>query len=120
MEKKYYQWLTINKLIAIKPLEKNGVQSTISGGIARMNHTFQMAESELLFDAEVAGELLPAGTKVVFRGDAVVHPWNKSPITHGGVTFVLAPFDEVVMHSIPKEELQVSVADTSNPQTGSK
>jgi len=92
-----YTYMAINKKLPVVPLKATGVKAAVQDGFAYMNHMKETVMTELVFDAEVDGEIILKGTKVVFNGDVQATPWNKNVLSHEGIEFVLAPADAALL-----------------------
>lgn len=96
---------TINKKLAISPLEFKGVTAERRGGLAMVSQRVSTTSSILLYDADVGDGFYTKGSVIVFRGEAVARAWNKEVIKdEHGVEFVLAPLEEVLMVGEPKND----------------
>jgi hypothetical protein len=94
---------TLNKKLAVKPIEYTGPKTVKQGGLALMASGVETITTELMFDAEIGDGFYMAGSKVVFLGEAAVSSWNKAKMTHDGIDFVLAPFEQAIMISAPDD-----------------
>lgn len=106
MEQQFYPWMTLNDLVAVQKIESTGVKVQQERGVALMSHNKNLAVTVLVFDTEINDEMYPAGTRVAFSGESQAKPWNSGVLTHEGKSFVLAPAKEIIMYSIPKNEIQ--------------
>jgi len=94
---------TQNKLIAVRRLENVGTKTVVSGGFARIEAKVQAVETIALADAYLGdGEVILAGSKIVFLGEAMVSSWNQQPLEFKGIQFVLAPTEQIIMVAPPE------------------
>jgi hypothetical protein len=98
----YTQYCTVQKKLAVKPLIIQGAKASIQGGIAIMQQSSNTVITELLFDAIIDNEIIPAGARIAFLGTAEATIWNKRVLNHEGVEFVLAPYEDAILISSPK------------------
>jgi hypothetical protein len=97
-------FFTLQKKIAIRPIENKGVQGKISHGLALIAQKTDLIEAETLFDADLGGEgVILKKSKIALRGDAASASWNKEILTHEGQSFVLVPYEEVLMVKEPED-----------------
>ena len=90
-------FISQNNKLAIKQLKYIGPSEKRLGGVAIMSQRAETVTTELLFDAEIDRSIILAGSQIAFLGDAAAQPWNKHLISHDGVEFVLAPYDQVLL-----------------------
>lgn len=95
---------TINKQVAVQPIERKGAVATIQSGLAVMMQSNEAVVAEAVFDALVDDEIVLKGSKIVLPGDSEARPWNQKVFTHDGKSFVLVPIAEVMMISAPEEK----------------
>lgn len=89
---------TQNKLIAVTKIENIGTKKTVQAGFARTEAKVQLVETTAIADAYLGdGEMILAGSKIVFMGEAMLSAWNKQELEFKGVPFVLAPVADIVM-----------------------
>lgn len=89
---------TINKRLACKPFDKNEVKSTVSHGLAMLDHLVKLEKTEVVLPYLPSDGTngVSAGVIVYLPGDAVKQKWAAEIFTHEGLPFILVPIDMVV------------------------
>jgi hypothetical protein len=88
---------TLNKMLAIVPIQVGRVEAEVVGGFALNKTRSQVVTSTLVLPYRVDGQLRAKGTTVYLDGLAGNEPWAKKVFsTPSGETFVLVPESRVI------------------------
>ena len=90
---------TMNRCIAIKPIEFKKIETELKGGLVGSTQRHQVIEVDIVMRAKIDDTLVlwPECNKLLVKADAGLQPWTKLVYTTpDGVPFVLCPFDAAV------------------------
>lgn len=82
--------------VAIKQPIFKKIETTITGGIARVSMREDVILSEMVMDAQYDGKTYLKGDKILITADAGTKPWAKKAYSLDDMEFVLCPETEIL------------------------